>query len=700
MASISKESDDKPDVVGQDTDIDPGRLYASSPTSLQDSEEADYNGVPSTSATDYDEDLWLASIRDVARRCTAATPRVLENRKPMYHHNAEAIGAVFRDVYNFEVLDPLELPDRNANSKLGTKLNQLVGNSSQVDEENLLIIYYCGHAEWLAGAIDDLVWKPRQNAKVQISWNRKQQDLLDAECDLLFILDCCYSGRMVKGRQPWKRRCEVLSATDSLQKARAEKHLSFTTALCANLNEGTYVEDLGLALAISSIIDEFKLETVPHYHKHTDRDKYPFGIYLRPRDVAMQKSKVTLGNFALASTDSQVRRLRDVTWKSDAIVVIACHVKKAPKHGEALSWENMVRVCSEFVTAMRFEAFSKAESDALLNEAQSAVSYARLASLFRGSALLILSMPMWLWYKVEPSSSFQKLAVVRTHNLLQLSSEDELGVISGEESASLVGTGNRRESETQRAPVTFFQSDSSMGVGDQSSERSEEMQFPLQNSPSNTVIKSNLSKKQVERLVNVLGNDHPLTLKARVDLAFVLWEPGRDKEAEQLGFEVMNARMKVLGEKHSDTLTSMSSLALVYQSQGRYREAQHLLRRVALGSRKLRGKRDPITLISMANLASMLALQGQHDEALVRRQYVMDELLQVLGANHSDTLISMHNLAFTWHSLKQETQAVGLMQDCLDRRSRVLGSSHPDTLLSKTTLEMWKGEPESIRRRK
>ena len=48
------------------------------------------------------------------------------------------------------------------------------------------------------------------------------------------------------------------------------------------------------------------------------------------------------------------------------------------------------------------------------------------------------------------------------------------------------------------------------------------------------------------------------------------------KEAEELEVQVMETRKQVLGEEHPDSLKSMANLASTYHSQGQWKEADEL----------------------------------------------------------------------------------------------------------------------------
>jgi tetratricopeptide repeat protein len=86
-------------------------------------------------------------------------------------------------------------------------------------------------------------------------------------------------------------------------------------------------------------------------------------------------------------------------------------------------------------------------------------------------------------------------------------------------------------------------------------------------------------------------------------------------EAETLGMQVMETRMRVLGPKHPDTLSSMQNLARIYLSQGQWSGAEKLFVQVMQTGKTVLGPEHPDTLTSMANLASTYLRQGRWTEA-------------------------------------------------------------------------------------
>ncbi|KAK0459053.1 hypothetical protein IW261DRAFT_1540773 [Armillaria novae-zelandiae] len=64
--------------------------------------------------------------------------------------------------------------------------------------------------------------------------------------------------------------------------------------------------------------------------------------------------------------------------------------------------------------------------------------------------------------------------------------------------------------------------------------------------------------------------------KEAEELQLQVLELRKKKEAEELELQVLELRNTVLGEEHPDTLKAMANLAFMYQNQGRWKEAEEL----------------------------------------------------------------------------------------------------------------------------
>jgi tetratricopeptide (TPR) repeat protein len=195
-----------------------------------------------------------------------------------------------------------------------------------------------------------------------------------------------------------------------------------------------------------------------------------------------------------------------------------------------------------------------------------------------------------------------------------------------------------------------------------------------------------LDVKVMEARSRVVGEEHPDTLTAMVNLAATYWNQGRSKEAEELFVKVMEARSRVLGEEHPSTLTAIANLAATYWNQGRSKEAEELFVKVMEARSRVLGEEHPVALTAMANLAATYRDQGRWKEAEELDVKVMEARSRVLGEEHPDTLTAIANLAATYWNQGQWKEAEELEVKVLEARSRVVGKEHPDTLTAMGNL--------------
>ncbi|KAJ7811658.1 acyl transferase/acyl hydrolase/lysophospholipase [Mycena leptocephala] len=177
--------------------------------------------------------------------------------------------------------------------------------------------------------------------------------------------------------------------------------------------------------------------------------------------------------------------------------------------------------------------------------------------------------------------------------------------------------------------------------------------------------------------------------KRQSHLKAVCWRSGSSacyQEAEPLESSVLEKRRQLLGADHPDTLRAMANLAVTYHELGRYQEAEPL-ESIALEKRKqLLGADHPDTLLAMANLAATYHKLGRSQEAEPLQDIVLEKQKQLLGADHPRTLSAMAHLAATYHKLGRYKEAESLESIVLEKRREVLGPDHPGTLRAMRNL--------------
>jgi tetratricopeptide (TPR) repeat protein len=193
-------------------------------------------------------------------------------------------------------------------------------------------------------------------------------------------------------------------------------------------------------------------------------------------------------------------------------------------------------------------------------------------------------------------------------------------------------------------------------------------------------------QRAIADCVRLLGQDHPITLAARGNLAVAYRDAGDLGRAIPLHQQTLADCVRFLGQDHPTTLTARGNLATSY------REAEDLGRAIPLHEQTLAdfvrvlGQDHPGTLTARNNLA----LAYRQAEGLGRAIPVYEQALadheRVLGQDHPDTLAARGNLAAAYRDAGDMFRAFPLLQQVLADCERVLGQDHPTTLATRGNL--------------
>jgi tetratricopeptide (TPR) repeat protein len=170
------------------------------------------------------------------------------------------------------------------------------------------------------------------------------------------------------------------------------------------------------------------------------------------------------------------------------------------------------------------------------------------------------------------------------------------------------------------------------------------------------------------------------------DLASVLWDLGRLREAEGLGRQVLEWRKKHLGTNHVSTAIARNNLATTLHDVGELDQAKELRIQVLDWRKEHLGMDHPHTYLAMANLAGTFCELGEFVEAKDLEIQVLDWQKEHLGMDHPHTYLAMVNLAATFCELGEFVEAKELEIQVLDWRKEHLGMDHPDTYLAMANL--------------
>ncbi|WP_225849236.1 FxSxx-COOH system tetratricopeptide repeat protein [Streptomyces sp. HPF1205] len=190
----------------------------------------------------------------------------------------------------------------------------------------------------------------------------------------------------------------------------------------------------------------------------------------------------------------------------------------------------------------------------------------------------------------------------------------------------------------------------------------------------------------VSQCERVLGDDHPVTLNSRNNLALAYRAAGDLGRAIPLYEATLAQCEQVLGDTHPDTLGSRNNLALAYRAAGDLGRAIPLFEATLAQCERVLGDTHPGTLSSRNNLAYAYESAGDIGRAIPLFEATLAQRERVLGDTHPGTLSSRNNLAYAYESAGDIGRAIPLFEATLAQCERALGDTHPDTLGSRNNL--------------
>nr|WP_308210320.1 tetratricopeptide repeat protein [Nocardiopsis dassonvillei] len=184
----------------------------------------------------------------------------------------------------------------------------------------------------------------------------------------------------------------------------------------------------------------------------------------------------------------------------------------------------------------------------------------------------------------------------------------------------------------------------------------------------------------VAEAVEVLGNSHPATLRARHALGDALREQERIEEAEEVYRSVYREREAALGPVHSETLSTRHQVALMAGLRGDLGTAEEGFRAVweAHGEREEEGT----ALHALENLSYVWMLRGDPDAAEEGFRRVLRVRSRDLGAAHPLTVSAEFNVARNAFERGEYARAAEVFERVAGARKSLLGEDHPKTLLA------------------
>ncbi|TRX93638.1 hypothetical protein FHL15_005610 [Xylaria flabelliformis] len=190
----------------------------------------------------------------------------------------------------------------------------------------------------------------------------------------------------------------------------------------------------------------------------------------------------------------------------------------------------------------------------------------------------------------------------------------------------------------------------------------------------------------LELKTRLLGEEHPVTLASRSELAGWLNAKCRRDEAEAMYRQLVTLRTKVLGRDHKDTRKSMNDLSIVLGEQEKYHDAEEVLRELLGLQEGALGKGHPEVLRSMGALARVLLESGRLREAEEEFRQLVALKSQHHGEEHPETLESMNELAIVISEQEHYAEAEKIFRQRTMLLQKSLSRDNPKALTSLSYL--------------
>lgn len=183
-----------------------------------------------------------------------------------------------------------------------------------------------------------------------------------------------------------------------------------------------------------------------------------------------------------------------------------------------------------------------------------------------------------------------------------------------------------------------------------------------------------------------LGAEHPDTLISLNNLSQTYSDLGDSKKALILAETAYSLSLEVLGENHQITLTILNNLALIYNRLGCFSKALEVNEKVYVFTYMALGDNHPDTLTALHNLSHAHCNLGDCEKALEYGKAAYSLSCRILGDEHLETLSSLSNLAFIYNKLGDYEKAFDIWKMVHALQYEILGEEHPDTLCTLANL--------------
>jgi tetratricopeptide (TPR) repeat protein len=141
------------------------------------------------------------------------------------------------------------------------------------------------------------------------------------------------------------------------------------------------------------------------------------------------------------------------------------------------------------------------------------------------------------------------------------------------------------------------------------------------------------------------------------EAGYYFYQRGQFWEAEPLLKSLLVMCEQVLGPEHPSTLKSLNNLGVLYRNQGKYEQAEPLYQRALATCERVLGPEHPDTAQALSNLANLYYVQGKYEQAEPLYQRALAIREQVFGSDHPLTTRVRDNYTELLEKMKQKNES-------------------------------------------
>lgn len=205
-------------------------------------------------------------------------------------------------------------------------------------------------------------------------------------------------------------------------------------------------------------------------------------------------------------------------------------------------------------------------------------------------------------------------------------------------------------------------------------------------------------KKQVaEGLVDLLGEKHPLALKAESAYALEYLGQGRFREAEEAFGHLAEIQREVLGTDQPDYYQSLQRKGMAEIWMTKYVEADDNLSISLSGFIRIVGPYNFLSLLCQQSLGCVWEGQGELGRATLEFEKVWTYRKSVLGPDNPMAVWSRCAMVSTYRKLGRYEEATVAIEEVIDARTRTMGikaETTVDALIQRLVLLRESNKPD------